>query len=71
MALIVLLPAMLILQVHKVCCVAMEGTMELRSVHPAETKEITPLSAWLITRAVIGVVFIFTFAPFVIYYFQH
>ena len=45
--------------------------MELRSVHPAEAKDITPLSAWLITRAVIGVVFVFSFAPFIIYYFQN
>jgi hypothetical protein len=45
--------------------------MELRSVHPVEAKEITPLSAWLITRAVIGVIFVGSFAPFIIYYFQH
>jgi hypothetical protein len=29
------------------------------------------LSAWLITRAVIGVVFVCSFAPFIIYYFEH
>ena len=45
--------------------------MELRSVHPVEAKEITPLSAWLMTRALIGVVFVCSFAPFVIYYFQN
>ena len=45
--------------------------MELRSVHPVEAREITPLSAWLITRALIGVVFICSFAPFVLYYLEH
>lgn len=59
------------LHLHKVCCVAMENVMELRTVHPIEVKEITPLSAWLITRVVIGAVFVCTFAPFVVYYFQN
>jgi hypothetical protein len=49
----------------------MENVMELRTVHPIEVKEITPLSAWLITRVVIGAVFVCTFAPFVVYYFQN
>ena len=45
--------------------------MELRSVHRIEPKELTPLSAWLITRVVIGAVFVCTFAPFIIYYIEH
>ena len=27
---------------------------ELRSVHPAETKEITPLGVWILTRVLIA-----------------
>jgi hypothetical protein len=45
--------------------------MELRSFHPMPPREITSLSASLITRTVIGAVFFCTFAPFVMYYFQH
>ncbi len=43
----------------------------LRSVRPAEPKEITPMGAWLITRVVIAMAGILSVAPFVIYYFQH
>jgi hypothetical protein len=45
--------------------------MEFRNVHSVAAKDITPMSAWLITRAVIGAVFFCTFAPFAIYAFQH
>src|SRR5262245_51924578 len=38
-------PELPILQLHKVCCVAMENAMELRTIHPIESKELTPLSA--------------------------
>jgi hypothetical protein len=37
----------------------------LRSVHPVEKKEITPLGVWLVTRFVIGSVFVVMAAPFV------
>ena len=44
--------------------------MEFRSVHPVQVREITPLSAWLLSRLVIGAVFVCTFAPFVYYYWR-
>jgi hypothetical protein len=49
----------------------MEGFMNsvsLRSVHPVESKEMVPLGIWLITRVVIGSVFVVMTVPFVMYY---
>ena len=45
--------------------------LELRSVHPVEAKEITPLGTWLIYRVVLGMAFVFNLTPFVIYFSQH
>ena len=42
--------------------------LSLRSVHPSEKKEITPWSVWLLTRFVIGSVFVVMAAPFVVHY---
>ena len=38
---------------------------ELRSVHPTETKEITPLGVWILTRVLIAASTLM-FVPFVI-----
>ena len=39
--------------------------LELRSVHPAETKEITPMGVWILTRVLIASSTLM-FVPFVI-----
>ena len=40
---------------------------ELRSVHPTETKEITPLGVWVLTRVMVGSVGILMLLPFIAY----
>ena len=62
---------MLISRLREFLRTAMENEMSelsLRSVHPAEKKEITPWGVWLITRFIIGLVFVVMSAPFLIHY---
>lgn len=47
------------------------SNIELRSVHPVETKEVADVGARWITRVVIGAAGILSYAPFVIYFAQH
>lgn len=42
---------------------------ELRSAHPAETKEITPFGVWLLTRLLIATSTLM-FMPFALYLWQ-
>ena len=48
------------------CCIALEIVMisELRSVHPTESKEITPVGVWILTRVLIAASTLM-FVPFV------
>jgi len=58
------------LHMRSKCCDAMENDMSelsLRSVHPVEKKEITPLGVRLVTRMVIGSIFVTLATPFVIH----